>query len=275
VNERLHKLLAQHGLGSRRQVEDWIRAGRVLVNGRPAEIGQRLQSGDKVVVDGRDVTRLLSVPQRLRVIVYHKPTGEMLRRHEGDDREDIEAQLPKLHAGRWVAVNALGYGEDGLLILTNDGPFASAIARRGHELAVEYRVRALKPTLEEPWPEMPLAVEMEGGTVNFSAVESAGTEALNMWFRVAAERTVPRGAVRALFDSAGLKVSRVMLVQWGPMKLPRDLPRSRSRELEGPELDALMELAGRSAAKADKEKPRRPRSARRPGAKPGRRSGNR
>jgi len=275
LNERLHKLLAQHGLGSRRQVEEWIREGRVLVNGRAAEVGQRLQSGDKVVVDGRDVTRLLAVAQRLRVIVYHKPTGEMLRRQEGDDREDIEAQLPKLHGGRWVAVNALGYGEDGLLILTNDGAFASVIARRGHELAVEYRVRALKPTLEEPWPQMPLSVEMEGGTVNFAAVESAGTEALNMWFRVAAGRTVPRGAVRALFDAAGLKVSRVMLVQWGPIKLPRDLPRSRSRELEGPELEALMDLAGRRAAKADKEKPRRPRSARRSGAKPGRRSGSR
>ncbi len=161
MSERLHKLLAQHGLGSRRQVEDWIREGRVLVNGRAAEIGQQVQSGDKVVVDGRDVTRLLAVEQRLRVIVYHKPVGEILRRQEGDDREEVDARLPRLHGGRWVAVNALGFGEDGLLVLTNDGTFASAIARRGHELPVEYRVRALKPELEGEWPEIPLSVELE------------------------------------------------------------------------------------------------------------------
>lgn len=274
MSERLHKLLAQHGLGSRRQVEAWIREGRVLVNGRPAEIGQQVQSGDKVVVDGRDVTRLLATEQRLRVLLYHKPTGEMLKRLEGDDREDIQAQLPKLHAGRWVVVNALGFGEDGLLILTNDGPFALAIARRSHELPVEYRVRALKPDLEQDWPEMPTSVTLDKGAVQFSAVEPAGAGPTNMWFRVAAERTLPRGAIRALFDDAGLKVSRVMLVQWGPMKLPRDLPRGRSRELSGPDLDALSELAGRVVvAPGSQKKARKP--ARRAGAKPGRRSGGR
>jgi 23S rRNA pseudouridine2605 synthase len=275
LSERLHKLLAQHGLGSRRQVEAWIREGRVLVNGRAAEIGQHLQPSDKVVVDGRDVTRLLSSEQRLRVILYHKPSGEMLRRQEGDDREDIEARLPKLRAGRWVAVNALGFGEDGLLILTSDGPFASAIAKRGHELAVEYRVRALQPSQDGDWPEMPLTVQVDGGTANFSAVEPAGAGATNMWFRVAADRTLPRGAIRALFDAAGLKVSRVMLVQWGPVKLPRDLPRSRTRDLSGPELDALAELAGRRLAPTEAAPNRRPRAGRRAGAKPGRRSGGR
>ena len=274
MSERLHKLLAQHGLGSRRQVEAWIREGRVLVNGRPAEIGQHLQTGDKVIVDGRDVTRLLATAQRLRVLLYHKPTGEMLKRQEGDDREDIESRLPKLHAGRWVAVNALGYGEDGLLIMTSDGPFASVIAKRGHELAVEYRVRALKPALGDDWPEMPTTVELDSGTVQFSAVEPAGAGATNMWFRVAADRTLPRGAIRALFDNAGLKISRVMLVQWGPMKLPRDLPRGRCRELSGADLDALTELAGRVGPAATPEKKVR-RMTRRAGAKPGRRSGNR
>jgi 23S rRNA pseudouridine2605 synthase len=274
MNERLHKLLAQHGLGSRRQVEDWIREGRVLVNGRPAEIGQHVQSGDKVVVDGRDVTRLLTVAQRLKVIVYHKPTGEMLRPQEGDEREGVDERLPKLHGGRWVPINALGYGEDGLLLLTNDGAFATAIARRGRELPVEYRVRALKPTVEDDWPVMPLAVELDGVTVTFSAVEPSGAGALNVWFRVAADRTVPRGAVRALFDAAGLKVSRIMLVQWGPMKLPRELPRGRSREVEGEELDLLAALAGRGA-KPDQDKPARGRKARRPGTKPAKRSGGR
>ena len=260
MSERLHKLLAQHGLGSRRQVESWIREGRVLVNGEPAGIGQALNRRDRVVVDGRDVTKLLAVDRRLQVIVYHKPTGEMLRSRAGDEREGIESRLPALHAGRWVAVNALGFGEDGLLILANEGPFALAVARKGHEIPVEYRVRALRPPETVDWPVMPTAIEVEGKPVTFSAVEPAGSSGTNLWFKVACARTLPRGAIRALFDAAGLKLNRVMLVKWGPVALPRDLPRGRSRSLEGKELDALYALAGRNRlAEKDERRRRGPR----------------
>jgi 23S rRNA pseudouridine2605 synthase len=262
LSERLHKLLAQHGIGSRRQVESWVREGRVIVNGRPAEVGQAFHRGDRVVVDGRDVTKLLAVERKLQVILYHKPVGEMLRSRAGDDREGVEMKLPALHAGRWVAVNALGYGEDGLLILANEGPFALAVARNAHGLPVEYRARALRPSQEADWPEMPTQIEVEGEPVTFSAVEPAGASGTNMWFRVAAERTLPRGAIRALFDAAGLKLSRVMLVKWGPVALPRSLPRGRSRPLEGEELDALYVLAGRSRQQEKAERKRRgPRQA--------------
>ena len=136
LSERLHKLLAQHGIGSRRQVEAWIREGRVLVNGQPAD-GRpgAARPGDRVVVDGKDVTRLLAVERKLQVIAYHKPAGEMLRSRAGDDREGVEMKLPALHGGRWVAINALGFGEDGLLLLSSEGRFALAVARKGHELA--------------------------------------------------------------------------------------------------------------------------------------------
>jgi 23S rRNA pseudouridine2605 synthase len=260
LSERLHKLLAQHGLGSRRQVETWIREGRVLVNDKPAEVGQALNPRDRVVVDGRDVTKLLAVERNLQVIVYHKPTGEMLRSRAGDDREGVEMKLPALHAGRWVAVNALGFGEDGLLILASEGAFALAVARNNHELPVEYRVRALRPRQEDDWPEMPTEIAVEGQPVKFSVVEPAGASGTNMWFKVASERTLPRGAIRALFDAAGLKLNRAMLVKWGPVSLPRDLPRSRSRALEGAELDALYALAGRDRlAEKDQRKRRGPR----------------
>jgi 23S rRNA pseudouridine2605 synthase len=257
LSERLHKLLAQHGIGSRRQVESWIREGRVLVNGQPAEVGQEFQPRDRVVVDGRDVTKLLAVERKLQVIIYHKPTGEMLRRRAGDDREGVEIRLPALHGGRWVAVNALGYGEDGLLILANEGPFALAVARRGHELPVEYRVRALRPRQDQDWPTLPTGVDVEGQAVTFSIVEPAGTSGTNMWFKVGAERTLPRGAIRALFDAAGLKLNRAMLVRWGPVALPRDLPRGRSRPLEGAELDALYALAGRDRVEEQAARKRR------------------
>ena len=279
MSERLHKLLAQHGLGSRRQVEAWIRDGRVLVNGRPAEVGQAVEARDRVTVDGRDVTRLLAVERALQVIVYHKPAGEMLRSRAGDDRVGVEDRLPALHAGRWVAVNALGYGEDGLLILASEGPFALAVARHAHEIPVEYRVRALRPRQDVEWPEMPGEVDVEGETVRFSAVEPAGTSGTNMWFKVASERTLPRGAIRALFDAAGLKLNRAMLVRWGPVVLPRDLARGRSRPLEGEALDALYALAGRDrlGEKAARKRrgPRPPPDRRRKKTTAARRSGGR
>lgn len=282
MDERLHKLLAQHGIGSRRQVESWIREGRVLVNGKAAEIGQRVGPRDRVVVDGRDVTRQLAVATELRVIVYHKPSGEMSRSREGDDRSGVEDRLPSLRAGRWLPVNSLAFGEDGLLILTNDGTLASAIRRNAETLPVEYRARALRPRDDSAWPDMPLEIEVEGEPVQFTAVERVEAAGTNVWFRVGADRPVRRGAVRALFDGAGLKLSRVMLVKWGPVALPRDLPRGRSRNLSGDELDALLALARRTAgppARRSSGRPNKP-SAKRPagrpmGRPPGRRSGGR
>jgi len=244
LEERLHKLLSRHGIGSRRQAESWIAEGRVLVNGRPAVVGQQVRPGDRVVVDGRDVTKRLAFEQPLQVIVYHKPGGEMLRRQAGDERAGVEARLPNLRGGRWLPVNALGFGEDGLLIMASDGAFVSGVTRSAREIPVEYRVRSLRPRQADDWPPMPGAVDVEGETVEFSAVERLEGGVTNAWFRVAAQRTLPKGAIRALFDTAGLKVSRTMLVRWGPVTLPRDLPRGRSRELGGPELDALVAMSG-------------------------------
>ena len=280
MDERLHKLLAQHGIGSRRQVETWIREGRVLVNGKPAEVGQHVGPRDRVVVDGRDVSKRIAARPSLRVITYHKPSGEMLRTREGDDRAGVEDRLPSLRAGRWLPVNALAFAEDGLLILTSDGTLASAIARTTELLPVDYRVRVLRPRDDAPWPELPLEIDLEGEPVRFTAVERVDGAGTNVWFHVAAERPLRRGAIRALFDGAGLKLSRVMLVKWGPVSLPRDLPRGRSRELKGADLDALLHLAGRGEP-ADGEgagtrRPRKPpgrgSSSRRPTA---RRSGGR
>lgn len=281
MEERLHKLLAQHGIGSRRQVEAWIREGRVLVNGKPAGIGQRVGPRDRVIVDGRDVSKRLAVRSELRVIVYHKPSGEMSRSREGDDRSGVEDRLPSLRAGRWLPVNSLAFGEDGLLILTSDGTLASAIRRNAETLPVEFRVRALKPRDDEGWPDMLLEIDVEGEPVQFTAVERIEGAGTNVWFRVTADQPVRRGAVRALFDGAGLKVSRVMLVKWGPVALPRDLPRGRSRDLEGPELDALLALAGRAKtqerARAAGRPPRgkKPARSRPPGRPTARRSGGR
>lgn len=271
MDERLHKLLAQHGIGSRRQVEEWIRAGRVLVNGRPAEVGQRVRSADRITVDGRDVTKRLAAPSSLRVILYHKPGGEMTLGREGDDRSVVETRLPSLRSGRWLPVNPLGFGEEGLLVLSNDGTLAAAIARTAGPQPVEYRVRVLRPREAGDWPAMPLQMDLSGEAVAFSVVERLEGGASNVWFRVGAERPPPRGALRALFDGVGLKVSRTLLLCWGPLSLPRDLPRGRSRELDGPQLDTLLGLAGRSALPRGRASARgtrgRPPTARRSGGR--------
>jgi 16S rRNA U516 pseudouridylate synthase RsuA-like enzyme len=136
-------------------------------------------------------------------------------------------------------------------------------------------VRALRPRQSEDWPAIPLEVDVEGDHVTLSAVDRLEGGTTNTWFRVAAQRTLPRGAIRALFDAAGLKVSRTMLVCWGPVTLPRDLPRGRSRELDVSELDALMLLAGRARSAARPKSRARSRATAGPGGRPGRRSGGR
>jgi 23S rRNA pseudouridine2605 synthase len=244
VDERLHKLLAQHGVGSRRQVESWIREGRILVNGQPAEIGQKVSLRDRVVLDGRDITKRLKVRPSRRVIIYHKTSGEMLRARVGDERAAVEERLPGAGGGRWIPINALGYGEDGLLLLSNDGTLASAAARRTRSWPVEYRVRVLRPRDRGEWPDVPHEIDVEGEHVVFTGVERSGEGVSNAWFRVTAEQSLPRGAVRALFDSAGLKVNRVLLVRWGAFSLPRDLPRGRHRELTAAESQPLLDAAG-------------------------------
>jgi 23S rRNA pseudouridine2605 synthase len=215
LEERLHKVLAQHGMGSRRQVEEWIRAGRILVNGRPATIGQRIRTSDRIVLDGRDVTQRVGAAQRLRIVVYHKPGGELQRGRAGDDRSTVDARLPSLHSGRWLPINTLGFAEDGLLLLTNDGALAAAAGRRGRDLPVEYRVRVLRPRDGADWPSIPRAIDADGQRVEFAAVDRIDAPGSNVWFRLECARAVPRGAVRALFDAAGLKVSRVLLTRWG------------------------------------------------------------
>jgi 23S rRNA pseudouridine2605 synthase len=246
--ERLHKVLAQHGVGSRRQVEAWIADGRVLVNGRPAVVGQAVGPRDRVEVDGREVTRLLRQQSARRTIVFHKTTGTILKRRAGDERAAVVDQLPALHGGRWVPLNAIGFGEEGLLVLSNDGRYAADVARMGRAWPVEYRVRALRPRAAEDWPALPREIFFAGQPLQFEAVEPVGEGGTNQWFRVAAARALPSGAVVALFDAAGLKTSRVLLVRWGPLQLPRDLPRGRSRELDE---EGLAALAAAIATRSD------------------------
>jgi 23S rRNA pseudouridine2605 synthase len=253
MSERLHKLLAQHGLGSRREIEKWMLAGRVLLNNKPAQPGDRYVEGDRVVVDGKDVTaRLVQHAVKHQVLMYHKPQGQPVELRNGpvsDEAGDAAAEtvmerLPSVRGARWLAINTMQTGDSGLLLLTTDGRLADALRRRSEHIPAAYVARVLIPNPEFDVATIPTVVRYDEETIEFSSIEDLGGEGTNRWFRVEAPRAHRRAAVRALFDSRGLGVSRVIQVRFGNLELARDLPRGKHRALTPEQVREFYELAG-------------------------------
>jgi 23S rRNA pseudouridine2605 synthase len=251
MSERLHKLLAQHGLGSRREIEKWMLEGRVRLNNQPAQPGDRYNPGDRVSIDGKDVSSRLRVFAEPKVILYHKPQGQPITPDAVEETGEVAAKsvmesLPSLRGSRWLVVNTMQTGDSGLMLLTSDGRLADALRRRAETTPSAYVARVLVPTPDYDVESIPRVVQYDNETIEFESIEPAGGEGTNRWFRVESHRAHRRAAVRALFDSRGLKVSRVIQVKFGDFELPRDLPRGRHRELTESEVAALyatVELA--------------------------------
>lgn len=257
MSERLHKLLAQHGLGSRREIEKWMQEGRVLLNNRPAQPGDRYIEGDRVVVDGKDVTARLRIQPPPQVLIYHKPQGQPITPTSEDDERDVEAKsvmesTPSLRGARWLVINTMQPGDSGLLLLTNDGRLADALRRRAESTPAAYVARVLVPFPEFDIESIPRIVQYDDEAIEFESVEPAGGEGTNRWFLVKSHRSHRRAAVRALFESRGLKVSRVVQVRYADLELPRDLPRGRHRALTDKQVAALYAYAGLSAPNAER-----------------------
>jgi len=234
--ERLHKLLAQHGLGSRREIEKWMLEGRIRLNNQPAQPGDRYNPGDRVNIDGKDVTSRLKVFAAPKVILYHKPQGQPITPTVEDESGEVAMKsvmesLPSLRGSRWLVVNTMQAGDSGLLLLTSDGRLADALRRRAETTPAAYVARVLVPFPEYDVDSIPRVVQYDEETIEFENIEPAGGEGTNRWFRVESHRAHRRAAVRALFESRGLKVSRVIQVKFGDFELPRDLPRGKHREL--------------------------------------------
>lgn len=261
MTERLHKILAQHGFGSRRELEQWIAQGRVQLNGRPAEAGARYQPGDKVVLDGRDVSSRLQQTARAAVLLYHKPHDQSLDTREGTERGDstetVYEKLPAIRGARWQAVNVMHASDSGLMVFTNDGRLGDALRRRLESIPAKYSVRVLMPDTTRFLELNPTSVQLDEETVTFAKVEVSGGEGSNRWFDVELEHADRRAAVRALFESHGYKVSRIIQTSFGPLALPRDLPRGKHRELDAVAMKAVYELAGLAVP----ESPRRPKAS--------------
>jgi 23S rRNA pseudouridine2605 synthase len=268
---RLHKVLAEHGLGSRREIEKWMLAGRVLLNNRPAQPGDRYQAGDRVSIDGRDVTARLEVSSRPRALIYHKPQGQPItaqatQTREGAPAKSVMESLPSLRGSRWLAINTMQPGDSGLLVLTSDGRLADALRRRAETIPSAYMARVLVPMLEFDVDSIPRVVHYDDETIEFESIEPAGGEGTNRWFRIESRHAHRRAAVRALFESRGLKVSRVIQVKFADIELPRELPRGRHRVLTDAQLESLYQRAGLPMPSvAERPRARRPRAPDRSG----------
>ena len=228
-SDKLHKVLADAGIGSRRDMEEMIIAGRVSVNGEPAHIGQRVLATDQVRVNGKPLAR--KAPGRApRVLLYHKPVGEIVTQDDPGARPTVFEKLPKVSGGRWVAVGRLDLNSEGLLIFTTSGELANRLMHPRYEVEREYAVRVLGEVTEEQRQKLLDGVELQDGPARFSRVDEAGGDGTNRWYRVAISEGRNR-EVRRIFEALGLTVSRLIRIRYGAIQLPRSLARGRFQEL--------------------------------------------
>ena len=243
MEERLQKVLARVGIGSRRQIEEWMREGRIEVNGKPAKLGMKISGREQIVVDGRKIHLQTEQPVAAEVLAYHKPAGEVCSRNDPEGRPTVFYALPRPHAGRWVSVGRLDINTSGLLLFTTDGELAHRLMHPSHEIEREYAVRLLGEVSMEMLERLIKGVQLEDGMARFTAIEDAGGSGANHWFHVIIKEGRNR-EVRRLWESQGLTVSRLSRVRYGPIILERKLRAGKSRPLTYKELKQLYASAG-------------------------------
>jgi 23S rRNA pseudouridine2605 synthase len=242
---KLHKVLAQAGLGSRLEMEQAIAQGRLSVNGQPAHVGQRIQFGDRIRLDGR-LIRPRIAPPPARVLAYHKPAGELVTRDDPHNRPTVFRKLPRLVAGqgKWQSVGRLDLNTEGLLLFTNSGELANRLMHPRFGLEREYAVRVLGALSDDECQRLLGGVALDDGMAQFSAIAPEGQgEGANQWYRV----TISEGRyreVRRMIESTGHAVSRLIRIRYGAMRLPRGLRRGMWMELGERDIRALGEASG-------------------------------
>jgi len=244
---KLHKVLAQAGLGSRLEMEQLILQGRISVNNEPAHIGQRIQYGDQVKINGKPI-RYRIAPPPPRVIAYHKPVGEVVTHDDPQNRPTVFRKLPRLQQGKWQSVGRLDLNTEGLLLFSSSGDLANQLMHPRFGLEREYAVRVLGALTAEEKQKLLDGVRLDDGMAQFGAIEDGGGEGSNCWYRV----TISEGRnreVRRLFESVGHAVSRLIRIRYGAMVLPRGLKRGAWMELDDRDIRALFQASGGAVAR--------------------------
>lgn len=254
--ERLQKVLAQIGLGSRRKMEAWISAGRVTVNGVVATLGMRVTGKDKVRVDGR-IVRLTSQtkPKMPRILLYHKREGEIVSRHDPAGRASVFDSLPKLRGEKWIAIGRLDFNTSGLLVFTTSGELANRLMHPRYAVEREYAVRVRGMLSPEQMRQMTgPGIVLEDGPVRFEQLKDEGGEGSNHWYRLVLREGRNR-EVRRAFEALGLPVSRLIRVRFGIINLPPRLKRGMMLELDEQESKKVLDWAGLNVGETGKDAP--------------------
>ncbi|WP_341501340.1 23S rRNA pseudouridine(2605) synthase RluB [Gallaecimonas sp. GXIMD4217] len=243
MTEKLQKVLARAGQGSRREMETVIAAGRVSVDGQVAKLGDRVGPTAQIRIDGRLITISAEEDVICRVLMYNKPEGELCTRRDTEGRPTVFDRLPRLQEGRWVAVGRLDVNTSGLLLFTTDGELANRLMHPSHEVEREYAVRVFGEVTEAKLQKLRSGVQLEDGPAKFKKIKAMGGEGMNQWFNV----TLTEGRnreVRRLWESQELQVSRLIRVRYGDIQLNKRLPQGGWEELELPMVNYLRSSVG-------------------------------
>lgn len=243
TTERIQKVLARAGVGSRRQIESWIKEGRIKINGKPAALGDHISSKDKVKVDNRAVHLADSASEKVKVLAYYKPAGEICARSDPKHKKTVFDSLPNIKNGRWINIGRLDINTIGLLLFTNDGELANRLMHPSHQVEREYAVRVLGTASDVQIQAMLTGVELDDGMARFTDIVDSGGEGVNHWYHVVITEGRNR-EVRRLWESQGLQVSRLMRVRFGPYILPRSKHLGNLWDLDEKEIKALSKSVG-------------------------------
>lgn len=238
-NEKIQKVLARKGLASRRKVEEWLKEGRISVNGKIAKLGDRITLEDKVFVDGKPVRRL-NQQQRSRVLMYHKPTGEVCTRNDPEGRKTIFDHLPRLEGSRWIAVGRLDINTSGLILLTTDGDLANRLMHPRSEIERTYAVRVMGEVELKQIQALTSGVMLDDGIAKFDSVIAAGGEGFNRWYHVSLHEGRNR-EVRRLWEAIDSKVSRLIRISFAGIPLPPRLKVGKKQELTPEDVKRLRD----------------------------------